>query len=77
MDNNAVEEIPGIWATEETKILDPIENWTATSTIYTTLDMDITGVDIYNTGVRFENTGLSIKTPGVQDTSHKDKNSED
>ena len=33
-------------------------------------------MDAKNTGVQVESTGVGIKTPGVQDTSNKDKKNE-
>ena len=64
-------------AAEETEILGAIESDNAISTTDTTAYMEITGLDVQNTGVHSESTGVGIKTPGVQDTSHKDKNNED
>ena len=56
MDNNAVYQIPGMGAAEETAILDAIKNDIVTSTTDTIVDKESTGVDIVNIGVRFEST---------------------
>ena len=73
MDNNSTEKEPGMGAAEETEILDTIENYIAVSTIYTTVDMETTGVDADNTLVRVKIIGVGIYTPGVQEISHEDK----
>ena len=74
MDNNAVDEILGMGAAEETANLDAIENDIEASTTYTTVGTESTGVEAGNIGMRGENTWVCINTPGVQDTSHKGKN---
>ena len=77
MNNNAVDETPGMRAAERTAMLDTIYNDTTARNTDTTVDMEITGLDIKNIGVQVEITGVGTKTPGVQDTSHEDNNNED
>ena len=71
MDNNDVDKMKGMGATEETSTLYSIENDIAASTTDTTVDIEITGVDVGNKGVRVQITGVGVDTPGVQDISHE------
>ena len=76
MDNNAVEKIPGTGSSEETAILDVIENGISARTKDTTVDMEITGVNFGNIGVHVKSTRVGINTPGVQGTAHEYNNNE-
>ena len=74
VDNNYVDEIPEMGTSEESEILDAIENYITASIIDTTVDMEITGFEVNNTGVHVEITGGVIDTPGMKYTSHEDMN---
>ena len=60
MDNNSADKTPGMGSAEETEILYTIENYISVSAIYTTVDMETTGVDADNTVVRVEIIGVGI-----------------